>query len=899
MFAARLTWGKSVPFLVIALAAARPAAAPAAVSLPGNVKVEQVDFERHVMGLFGRMGCNAGACHGSFQGKGGFRLSLFGYDPEKDYHTLTRDGLGRRVNPVDPDASLILLKATAQVGHGGGKRFERGSWQYRLLRDWIAGGARWSKGSGTVASLTVLPGDEVPIPAGQGRRLTARARFADGSEEDVTALCEFRVQDDAVAEAAGPGVVKALKAGDTALVVAYRGTVRAVRVLVPMPAAKGFRYPNVPEVNYIDREVFAKLRRLNMVPSDLAGDAEFLRRVTIDTIGTLPTPDEVRAFLADKDPAKRAKKIDELLAHPMHAALWATRFSDITGNNSLLIRGGKAPLGTRYSQMWQDWFRKRLAANMPYDEIVRGVLCATSRDGRPAKDWLEATKELDAAASRGYVTAYADKPTLDLFWHVGQPTLEQYAERTASAFMGIRLECAQCHKHPFDRWTQTDYRAYANVFGKVAVGPSADVLAMLGLNKKGAIPKGKFPKGAGFLNEVYVGGKGRSLPPPDFVPVVTKVVVGAKNKKQLKLLAPPPRLPAKALGGPAIPTDDGRDAREALFEWLRSPDNPYFARSFVNRVWGHYFGVGIVDPVDNFSLANPPSNPRLLDALAKDFIDHKYDIRRLERAVLNSRTYQLASEMNATNKLDRNNYAHAYLRPMLAEVVVDVVNAALGVTENYSADAPPGSRAIEVASTRIANPDLAFAFRIFGRPDRNLPCDCERTLEPALPQTLYLMTDRTVLDKIRAAVLTPEVQAKVKGKKGVPAAKGKKAPPAKGKGKKPAPAKKGKGVVVKGKGKGTLPPQDGRLARLLKSGKDDNQVLEELFLATLSRFPTEAEKKYFADYRAARPAAAPADPDESPKEKKRRELAGRSEREQVFADALWALINTREFILNH
>src|SRR5262249_45937388 len=272
--------------------------------------------------------------HGSFQGKGGFRLSLFGYDPEKDYLALSRDTLARRINPVDPDRSLLLLKATGQIQHEGGVRFAKGSWPYQLLRQWVARGAPWENGSGEVATLTVTPAEYSFDRAGQIGQLRVRAKFRDGTEEDITPFCDFRTNDETVAEVSPLGQVKALRAGDTAVVVTYRGTVVPVRVLVPTTLARGFSYPKVPEVNYIDREGFAKLRRLRIIPSDRAGDAELLRRVTIDTIGSLPSPEDVRQFLADTDPNKRAKKIDALLAHPMHAALWATKFSDITGNNT-------------------------------------------------------------------------------------------------------------------------------------------------------------------------------------------------------------------------------------------------------------------------------------------------------------------------------------------------------------------------------------------------------------------------------------------------------------------------------------------------------------------------------------------------------------------------------------
>jgi hypothetical protein len=827
--------------------------ATAAVPLPDG-GLREVDFERHIMGLLGRMGCNSGSCHGSFQGKGGFRLSLFGYEPGRDYTTLARDLLGRRINPVKPDDSLLLLKATGQIDHGGGKRFARDGWQYRVFREWIANGARWNKGSGEVTALTVSPTGYALIKPGEKDRVRVQARFADGSEEDITLFCDFRVQDDDVAEVSSPGEIKALRSGDTALVVSYRGHVRAIRVLVPMPAEPGFRYPQLTEVNYIDRDVFAKLKRLNMVPSELSSDAEFLRRVTIDTIGCLPTPDEVRSFLADRSADKRAKKIDDLLKHPLHAALWATKLSDITGNSTLALAGKGGALQAKYNQMWHDWFRKRVADNMPYDQIVKGVLCSTSREGQTPEDWLKEVKAIEQAAAKGFDrTLYAARPGLDLFWCGGNPTpLETLGEKTASAFMGIRLECAQCHKHPFDRWTQADYRAHANIFGQVTMGASPEAKSVIDAENTTRGTTVKTARSGGIV-EVYVSTKFRALPHPD----ADSAGPAVKRKGEPGAAPPKPLLP-QALGGPVIPLESGKDARVTLFEWLRSADNPYFARSFVNRVWGHYFGVGIVDPVDNFSLANPPSNEKLLDALAKDFIESKFDIRRLERTVLLSRVYQLSSTMNETNKLDRNNYSHSFLRPMMAEVTVDVLNSALGVTEDFGNDAPSGCRAIEVGSNRVVAKNAAFAFRLFGRPLRTSNCDCDRASEPALPQTLYLMADQAVLDKLRTTA---------------------KAPP---------------------RGKGEVAPavaQEPRLAKLLKSDKSDNEILDELFLATLSRFPSEAERKHFADYIANRKNPAPAPMEPVVKGQPPKIIL--TPRESSFVAALWALINTREFILNH
>jgi hypothetical protein len=798
--AALLGMALSLLLLPMSTTPARPA-----VDLPGNVRVERVDFERHVMGLFGRMGCNAGSCHGSFQGKGGFRLSLFGYDPEKDYQALTRDVFGRRVNPLDPDNSLLLLKATGRVEHGGGVRFTRDSWQYRLLREWLVGGATWEKANGTVSQVRVEPAEAPFRKTGDKTQLRVVARFAGDSEEDITAFCDFRSNDDAVAEVSNLGLVKSLRPGSTAVVVSYRGNVVPVRVLVPTQAPAGFVYPQVPENNYIDREVYARLRRLNMVPSDLASDQEFLRRVTIDTIGCLPSPDEVRRFLADNAPDKRARKIDELLAHPLHAALWATRFCDITGNDTQALEGNQVQYRIRLSQMWHAWFRKRLAENMPYDQIVHGVLCATSREGREPEEWIEESRAIEEAALKENDTSkYAERETLDLFWRRRNANVpvEQWGEKTAAAFMGVRVECAQCHKHPFDRWTQADYWAHANLFGQVTQGFSSDAKKQIdaeNLQRKKEAGKRKPPLNQFVqLREIFVGGRNAVKPNPE------------TGKP----------LPAKALGGPEIPYVRGEDPRASLFAWLRQPDNPFFARAFVNRVWGHYLGVGLVDPVDNFSLANPPSNEKLLDQLARDFVEHKFDIRHLERVILNSRVYQQSSLANATNKLDKVNYARSYVRPMLAEVVVDVVNSALGVDEKFGNDVRPKSRAIEVGASQLANPALTYIFRIFGRPPRTAACDCERSMEPALPQKLFLMTDKGLLDKFSA----PE----------------------------------------------------GRLSQLLQGELTDEQILEELFLATLTRLPTQRDRELFAVYRARQ-----------------------QERRAAFTDTLWALINTREFILNH
>jgi len=786
----------------------------AAVDLPSGGKVEKVDFERHVMGLFTKAGCNNGSCHGSFQGKNGFRLSLFALEPDKDFAALTREIQGRRIDRVNPDNSLILQKAAGLIPHEGGTRFSKDSWQYRIFRDWIRAGAPRSKGTGDIADIEISPREYVFVQPGQSAAMKVTAKFADGSAEDITSFCDFRVQDDAVARVSTLGEISAIKPGDSGFVVLYRGKVASARILVPAPKVGGNRkYPAA--VNYVDSEVFAKLQKLNVMPSDLTSDTEFLRRVTIDVTGALPTPNEIRTFLADKSADKRARKIDELLKSPRHAALWATKFSDITGNNTLALEQPQ-DMQMKRSQMWHDWFRVRLEKNMPYDEIVKGVLTATSVDGMKPDEWLEHLKKVEAEAATYDTSEYVKRHSLDLFWRRQQqvPIIE-WGEKTAAAFLGVRLECAQCHKHPYDRWTQADYRAFANLFAGISFVnnqfSSSDVKKVADAENaernKANAGKNNNQKNA-LVREMFI----------------------STEPRQQRLLTHPDTnavLKPKAPAGPEFTVEKGKDVRVQLFEWMRSPDNPFFAKSFVNRIWGHYFGIGLVDPVDDFSQANPPNNARLLEALAKDFVEHNYDIRHIERTILVSRTYQNSSTPNETNRFDKVNFARSYVRPMMAEVVVDVVNDALGTSETYNAGNDPGSknldgrRMTEIGSSRTNNPNLTYALRIFGRPPRTTACDCERAMEPALPQTLFRMTDNGLLGKMRD------------GKN--------------------------------------------RMNQLLKDkSKTDEAVFEELFLGTLSRPPRNDEIALFQEHRAET-----------------------KDRTAAFTDVVWALINTREFILNH
>ena len=769
------------------------------VTLPGGVKLTSIDFERHVMGVIGRVGCNGGSCHGSFQGRGGFRLSLFSYDFERDFEALTE-----RIDTGNPAESYLLEKPTLQEEHGGGLRLTPQTWQYEVIKQWIAAGGEREPGSGTIREIAAVPSECHFSRPGQTRLLKVMATFSDGTTENITPFCDFQLNDDFVAEITPSGKVTGLRAGDSAIVIKYRDHVLTARALVTAPMNPTVRQVKVAPVSYVDDHVLAKLRKLNIAPSKPVTDNDFLRRVYIDTIGHLPTPGVARQFIADKDPKKRNKVIDELLDHSLHSALWATKLSDITGNNTAALEQS----GEKRSKMWHDWLRKRLAENRPYTDIVRGVLCATSREGDDPDAWIKSLTSIDEAALTSFETSYAHRETLDLFWTRRNLNLEQMGEQTAAAFLGVRLQCAQCHKHPYDRWSQEDYRAYANIFGQVKFGASSEAKKQIDQeNNRRKKIKDKKKK----------------------LPSIREVFLDEKNPRRLNHPTNNQRLAAKTLGGPELEMNG--DAREKLFDWLAQSDNPYLARSFVNRIWEHYFGIGIVDPVDDFSVANPPSNDSLIDALAQDFIDHNYDIRHIERTILRSRTYQTSSEPNDSNRHDRRNFSRSYPRRMMAEVVVDVINSALATNDRFDRDAPEGSQAIEVAASRVQDGNLRYAFRIFGRPARTAACDCERSSDASLPQTLYLMTDNNIMRKIQDGRLK------------------------------------------------TLLAQNDRLKKLRnKEAADDEleQIINELFLATFTRFPDPAEQQTAMSH-----------------------IIECDDPQKAFTDVVWALINSREFILNH
>jgi hypothetical protein len=817
----RLAWSAvaAVAFLPAAAAAAADPLPPASSRYAAADGDEVPDFQRHVAPLLGRLGCNGRACHGSFQGQGGFRLSLFGYDFKADHDALV-GGKSPRVNARSPAESLILLKPTLAEPHKGGKRLPPGGWEHHLLLRWAKAGATGAKDkAATFAALEVTPREVVFGKAGETAQLRAVAWWSDGTAEDVTPLCRFRSNDESVATISDSGVVTAAGAGDSAVVVFYDNGITPVPVLRPVSDKVGANYPAVPTPTKVDELVVAKLRKLGVVPSELCTDAEFLRRLSLDLTGTLPPPGEVAAFLADSDPGKRAKKVEELLSRPAYAAWWATKLCDFTGNserNGPL--GGEQGLNRQKAGQWYDWVYRRVKDNEPYDKLVAGIVLAVGQ--RPEQTYAAYCAEMSGYFRANNPADFAARPTMPYFWtRRAFGKSEEQALAFAHAFLGVNLQCAQCHKHPYDQWTKQDFDQFTAFFAGIRYGATsrAEVAAMKkdaglgGLDEDSGAYKRKFA-------ELLADGK--VLPFKALhVPQSKAAKPGAKpNPRAGRVLTP------KLLGGEEVVNRDYPDPRQPLVDWVRDADNPYFARAFVNRVWATYFGAGLIDPPDDLNLANPPTNPELLDYLADGFVRSKYDMRWLHRTIATSHAYQRSWRPNDTNRHDERDNSRAVLRRLPAEVAYDaVVLATASDAERKRLDADPaGLRAIGrtsgYAGAARRGDDSAYAATLFGKPPRAINCDCERSNEPALLQTVFLRNDPEVLN--------------------------------------------------------LLDRPDGWLKQVAKAKtRDADELVRQAYLRTLSRLPDEREMGIAKGYLEKNATGG-------------------------LRDLLWALVNTKEFILN-
>ncbi len=636
-------------------------------------KAQPVSFRRDVIAAMNVGGCNSGACHGTPSGKNGFKLSLRGFDPTADYLQLTRDVLGRRTDRLSPGESLFLQKGLGRVPHEGGQRFAASSVPANAIRAWLTEGLQDDPADlPPLQGIEVLPGSRVQKSPARWQQLAIQARFADGSVRDATRLTVFSSSDPAVAEVNANGLVEFRQSGEVAILCRYLMELQTIRLtyLEPRP---GFAWQAPPENNYIDKHVFAKLKLLSISPSDLCSDDEFLRRAMLDLCGVLPSPEEARAFLADRNPNKRASLIDTLLDKPEYADFWTLKWSDV-------LRSNRKTIQVKGIHVFQHWLHGRIAENTPFNEVVKELLTANGNS------------EANPPAN---------------FYRIARDP-QNLAETTAQLFFGIRMQCAKCHNHPFERWTQDDYYSMAAFFARVR-------------QKKDPAQAGAKPETPGA--EIIYSDRGGEVTQP----------------RTGKVMAP------KFMGG-AVPTIlPGQDRRRVLADWLASGDNPFFAKSVANRVWYHLVGKGIVDPVDDFRDSNPSANDELLEALARDFADHHFDVKQLIRTIMNSRTYQLSAQPNDFNKDDTRYFSHAVTRLLSAEQLLDAICTVTEVPEKF-AGMPPGTRAIQLPDGDVNHPFL----KTFGQPARELACECEREGDSNLAQALQLINGPTVNDKLRA-----------------------------------------------------------------------------------------------------------------------------------------------------
>jgi hypothetical protein len=707
------------------------------VSVKNAASEAPVHFAREVAPILTKAGCNQGACHGSQHGRGGFKLSLLGFDPAFDYPQIVQSAEGRRVVLSDPERSILLMKPTLAMEHAGGERLQGGSREYRLIKQWLEDGApEPSPQDPQVTAIEVWPPRRVMVP-GEQQQLLVLATWSDGRVEDVTHTAQYDTLNDGCAGITPAGLVTARDAGETHIMIRFCG--QATVAQVTLPYALLDKVPDLPRNNFIDDQLIAKWKHLGLTPSPLCGDEEFFRRIHCDAIGALPTPADIKAFLADKDPEKRKKAIQRVLDRPEFVDFWAYKWGD-------LLRINRDALEDKGMWSFHNWVRSQLREQRPVDEFARDIITAegsTFTEG-PANYYRVANNALD------------------------------WSETTAQVFLGVRLQCARCHHHPFEKWSQDDYYGMAAFFVRL-----------------------------GTKNSQEFGIFGRET-------VVFLRPSGEQSHPRKGGVIPP-----HPLDGPKM--DDPFDRRRQLAEWLTARDNPFFARNLANRFWGYLMGRGLVEPLDDMRATNPASNPELLDALAKDFVQHKFDLKHLLATIMMSRAYQLSATASSGNSADANNihYARFAVKRLPAEVIADALDFATGTLEKYQG-LPLGTRAIQLPDTRVRS----FLMDVFGRPPRQVTCECERTTQPNIAQALHLLNGDFLNRKIAAPT--------------------------------------------------------GRIEKLLQAKTPLPQIIEDLYLATLSRPPKPEELTKAQGWIAS--AATP---------------------KEGAQDLLWALLNSREFLFNH
>ena len=734
--------GKSVAVPVVVAQATQP---------------RDIRFKLDVMPVFAKAGCNSGSCHGAARGKDGFNLSLFGFDPDGDYGRITREQVGRRIDLAVPEASLLVEKAIGAVPHTGGKCLEADSPLTQDLIAWIAKGApRDPDDQAECVGIALHPPQAVLEGQGAAQPMTVVASYSDGSTRDVTALAYFNSSNAGVADVDGEGILRAGERGE-AFVLARFDKFSVGSQVLTLPSELAFEQDFGQVSNAIDEDVKAKLAKLRINPSPIAGDEEFLRRITIDLTGQLPTFEEYEAFLADGSPDKRARKIDELIATPEFTDIWVANWSE------LLMMRVNQQLRVSYKSvvLYNNWLREKIAGDVPFDEIVTDLLVSEGGSfSSPATNFYEL--ETDPL---------------------------KVAENTAQLFMGMRIQCAQCHNHPFDRWTQDDYYGFAAFFSQIGRKNSEDYRERVIYDRRGG--------------EV-------------------KHVVTGQN-------APPTYL------GDGAAETRGKDRRAVLAEWLTDPENPFFAANIANRTWAHFFGIGIVDPVDDVRISNPASNPELLDGLAKRFAESGYDFKGMVREICNSATYQRTSLRNDSNRMDEMNFAHQTVRRIKAEPMLDILSQ-VTQTEDDFRGLPRGARAVQIADGNTST----YFLTTFGRAKRETVCACEVKMEPTLSQALHLLNGDSTGQKIA---------------------------------------------------------EGGAVPSMIASGLTDEQIIERLYVRCFTRRPTDQERSSLLMSVAEAVAEAGGNDEaggDTPENAEKRAAARKRELEDIF----WALLNSREMLFN-
>ncbi len=709
-----------------------------------------INFPNQIVPIFTKLTCNSGGCHGKASGQNGFKLSLLGAEPEQDYTYLLKEGRGRRLLPSAPDYSLLLTKATGKVAHGGGRKMEPDSEEYKLVRRWIAAGMPYGKPTDPVVTeIRVFPEHRILSPQSR-QQMVVHAYYSDGSVEDITRRAQYESNDTEIANVDANGVVTTLSlSGQAAVMARYQGLVAVFRVTVPLsrPAPPW----DFPIQTFVDQFTSKKWRELGLMPSERATDEQFVRRAYLDITGTLPTPAQVLAFVQSKDPKKHDQLIDHLLETPEYAYYFANKWADI-----LKVKRRNQATRAFGTFSFHDWIRDAMAKDKPYDEFAREILAAIGDETK-------------------------NPPTV---WYKEIASAENFVDDTAQVFLGLRIACANCHHHPYEKWSQDDYWGMAAFYARVGT-------------KTLPVPGVPQQNQQGTRQVIYTKSTG--------------TVINKRTNKPAVM---------KALDADEVKVPEGTDPRHVLVDWMVDAKNPFFARAVANRYWAHFFGRGIVDPLDDMRITNPPSNPELLDALAKHLIDQRFSLKALIRAICKSRTYQLSSTPNEYNKSDKQAYARYYPKRMSAEVLFDAVCQVTDSPSNFAGlprDRFSPNRAIMLPDESF----VSYFLDVFGRPQRLSACECERVNEANLAQSLHLLN-------------SDEVQGK-------------------------------------------LARPGGRADRLAKDPRPEREKIEELFLWTLGRKPSDKQL-----------AEALKHLEKYPKQQKN----------LAYENLLWALINSKAFLFN-